>query len=225
MIYSVINQTRFLFDSVAVYFSCGKDSIVTLDLCCKNFKHVTAFFMYLVEGLSFQEQYISMCERKYGITIYRIPHWQLSNFYQTSTYRPDSKKSIKTPTVKISDVDYFIRNTANVLWIASGEKACDSVERNGMIRSCHGIDIKRNRFYPIAYFTDPVIYNYMKINRLPLPPDYGLFGRSFGRLHEEELFGIKSKYPEDYNKIIKVFPYAESAIKRAEYRSIPLSEV
>ena len=40
--------------SVLVGFSCGKDSIVTLDLCFRFFDKVQPFFMYYVPGMEFQ---------------------------------------------------------------------------------------------------------------------------------------------------------------------------
>lgn len=54
----VIEKARHFTDSVTVAVSGGKDSVVTLDLCCSSFRKVSAFFCYVVKGLSFQEQYL-----------------------------------------------------------------------------------------------------------------------------------------------------------------------
>lgn len=61
-------------ESVLVSFSMGKDSIVTLDLCFKYFKHVQLFFMYLVPNLEFQEQALQKYERHCNTEIIRVPH-------------------------------------------------------------------------------------------------------------------------------------------------------
>lgn len=50
-------------DAVLVGFSCGKDSIVTLDLCFRHFKRVQPFFMAYVPGMDFQERMIQKYEK------------------------------------------------------------------------------------------------------------------------------------------------------------------
>ena len=66
---------------VIVAFSGGKDSCVTLDLCTRFFDKVYAFFMYQVPNLSFQERTIQHYEKRYGIEVLRIPHFETSVFF------------------------------------------------------------------------------------------------------------------------------------------------
>ena len=62
-------------DAVLVGFSCGKDSIVTLDLCFRHFKRVQPFFMAYVPGMDFQERMIQKYEKRYGVECIRMPHF------------------------------------------------------------------------------------------------------------------------------------------------------
>ena len=204
-------------DSVIVYFSCGKDSIVLLDLCHKYFKNLSVWFFYLVKDLSFQENYLQFVERKYNIKINRIPHFQLSSMIKNYVYRPVDNCSKKIQVIKPNDIDLYIRQQAGFEYITSGEKGYDSIPRRAMLKKCHGIDEKRKRMFPLTVWNDKAIWEYIKKNKLPIPADYRLFGHSFGRLWVEELTAIKNNYPNDYSKILEVFPYAESAIKRAEF--------
>ncbi|WP_043586684.1 phosphoadenosine phosphosulfate reductase family protein [Geminisphaera colitermitum] len=217
MLTRIVKQAAALSDQAAVGFSTGKDSIVALDLCCRHFKKVTAFFMYVVPGLSFQDAYLRQAERRYGIEIIRLPHWSLSTAFQVNYYRPGSDLSAKTPDLTIVDVEAYLRAKTGATWFAYGQKKNDSLERRGMISACGGVDVKSRRLYPVGDYSDRQIFAYMKHRRLPVPVDYQLFGHSFGLLEPLELRQVREHFPADFAKIVKVFPEIEAAIARQDF--------
>lgn len=200
-------------DSVIVGFSGGKDSIVTLDLCFRYFKRVQPFFMYLVPGLEFQENMLRWYENRYKTEIIRIPHFEVSNFlkYGSFTLYDDN-----VDIVGITDTYNYLRLQTGIHWIAAGERCADSIVRNAMIKQSGSIDYKRGRFYPIAYWKKNDVLQYIKYKKLYLSKEQKEIGFSFRSLSGEELSIIKKLYPEDYKKILRVYPFAGAAVERFE---------
>lgn len=210
---SAIKRQALLTNEVIVSYSGGKDSAVTLDLCARYFPKVHVFFMYQVPSLSFQERVLDWAERKYGIEIYRIPHFELSDFYRKGVYcAPDAR----VPKVNIRHVYEHIRDVFDCWWIAAGERAKDSIVRNAMIKRSGSIDPKRGRFYPIAYWDKEAVVKYIAAHKLLVSPESKVLGHSFGSLHDKEVLAIKKHYPEDYKKIVQAFPEVEIVIARQE---------
>lgn len=208
---SAIKRQALVTDSVIVAYSGGKDSAVTLDLCVKHFRSVSAFFMYQVPGLSFQEQALRWAENRYGIEIYRIPHFELSDFYRFGTYcKPDHK----LPKVGIQDVYAHVRQAFDCHWIAAGERAKDSIVRNAMIKRSGSIDQKRGRFYPLAYWSKEAVTKYIAANKLMVSPESKVLGHSFRSLATKDLIAVKEHYPADYEKIVQAFPDVGVALAR-----------
>jgi phosphoadenosine phosphosulfate reductase len=217
MLTDIVKRAAKVTDRVAVGFSTGKDSIVSLDLCARHFKHVTAFFMYNVPGLSFQESYIRQAEKRYGIEVLRFPHWNMSTAYQVNYYRPGSRISAEAEALTIVEVETWLREKHGVTWVAYGQKKNDSLERRGMISACGGVDVKGRRMYPVGDFSDKAIFAYMRHRRLPMPVDYQLWGHSFGPMEPAELRGVREHFPEDFKKIVAQFPQIEAAIAREDF--------
>lgn len=198
-------------DSVIVAFSGGKDSIVTLDLCMRYFKHVYPFFMYLVPGLGFQEKTLRWYENRYDTEIIRVPHFEDSNVLRYGSFRnPD----FSVPIISITDVYNYLRLKTGAYWIAAGERASDSIVRNAMIKNSGSIDVNRGRFYPIAYWRKREVLDYIKHKKLKLPTDSKKLGFSFCALSGRELTMVKKTYPEDYERIERFFPYCGAAVER-----------
>ena len=102
---------------VLVGFSGGKDSCVALDICFRYFEKVRPFFMYQVPRLSFQEKTIQIYEKKYGVEILRIPHFETSNFLRYGLYRtPD----YEVPIVSTSETYDYLRSITGVYGIVGG---------------------------------------------------------------------------------------------------------
>ena len=200
-------------DSVIVGFSGGKDSIVTLDLCFKYFKRVVPFFMYLVPNLEFQEKTLRWYENKYNTEIIRIPHFEVSEFLKYGSF---TMADWNVDVVSINDTYEYLRQKTDIHWIAAGERCADSIVRNAMIKKSGSIDYKRGRFYPLAYWKKNEVLHYIKTKKLYLSREQREIGFSFRSLAGNELAVIKQLYPEDYRKILQVYPFAEAGVKRFE---------
>mgnify|MGYP002648370004 CR=1 FL=1 len=200
-------------DSVIVGFSGGKDSIVTLDLCFKYFKNVKPFFMYLVPDLEFQEKTLRWYENKYNTEIIRLPHFEVSEFLKYGSF---TIMDWSVDVVGINDTYEYLRQTTGIHWIAAGERCADSIVRNAMIKKSGSIDYKRGRFYPLAYWKKQEVIEYIKYKKLYLSPEQKKIGFSFRSLAGSELSVIKSLYPDDYKKILKVYPFAGAGVERFE---------
>lgn len=198
-------------DSVIVGFSGGKDSIVTLDLCFRYFKRVVPFFMFLVPNLEFQEKMLRWYENKYNTEIIRIPHFEVSEFLKYGSF---TLYDHDVDIVGITDTYEYIRQKTGIHWIAAGERCADSIVRNAMIKQSGSIDYKRGRFYPIAYWKKNDVMQYIKHKKLYLSPEQKKLGFSFRSLAGSELAVIKENYPEDYKKILKIYPFAEAGVVR-----------
>lgn len=202
-----------LTDSVIVGFSGGKDSVVTLDLCVKYFKHVFPYFMYIVKGLDFQERIIKYYENKYDLEILRLPHFMLSEYYRYGSFR---QYDLDVKIVKPSEAHDYIRYLSGYTWIAGGERISDSIFRRSMIREHSSIHWGAYRLYPVAFWNKSHIIAYTKQFNLPIGLEYKVLGCSFSGLYYKELVKIKQEWPEDFEKIKSNFPLIEAEMKWGE---------
>ena len=200
---------------VLVGFSCGKDSIVTLDLCFRHFERVQPFFMSYVPGMEFQEAVIRKYERKYGVNCIRIPHFETSNFFRYGTYR---EEDLNVPIISVTDEYNYLRQKTAIYWIACGERIADSIVRRAMLKKSGSIDEKRGRFFPLIYWTKENVMNYMRVKNLVLPREYEKIHHSFRSLSDEDVSMVKEFFPDDYRKLLKLYPLAEAAAFREEQR-------
>lgn len=226
----VINRAKAAgIEEVLVAFSGGKDAIVTLDLCMRHFKRVEAYFMAVVPGLSYEEKPLRWAERHYGIEILRMPHWVLSRLFRESTFRHPTRQSRDISIVKPRHVENAARKHFGIKWVAAGEKTCDSPQRNAYIRKSKGVEERRGRIYPVAYWSDTAVMSYLSMHRLPTPEQYFILDREsdsqFGGFGMESMSAVRQKYPADFEKIKQVFPLIEAQVVRYNLKKKSVSKV
>lgn len=198
-----------------VAFSGGKDSCVTLDICARFFDRIVPFFMYQIPGMSFQEKTLRIYEQRYGLEIVRIPHFETSEFLRYGTYRPPD---YDVPIVSLNDVYAYLRAKTGIWWICAGERIADSTVRRAMIKHSGSIDEKRGRFFPLAYWNRRDVMEYLRLKRLYVGEESKKLGGSFSDISGKTLLTVKRYWPDDYEKVKRIYPLCEAAVKReAEY--------
>jgi len=216
--FAVIRALAELTDSVLVGVSGGKDSVVTLDLCMNHFAHVAGYFFYIVPGLSFQDEWLHATERRYGITIHRRPHSLLTQVYRAGMYRPKSFATDRVEPITATEAENEVRSSTGLDWIATGERRAESLQRCGMLSACSGLDAKRKRAYPIAFWPVEAVRRYIKWHNLQVSADSALLGRSFGEIGQPAgLKAIAEHWPDDFLRIKEHFPHVEAVLARERF--------
>lgn len=222
-IYHGVGVAANITESTIVMFSGGKDSVVTLDLCFKYFKHVQPVFMYLGPILSFQQAQLKWAEDKYGVEIIKVPHPMLAEWLRYGTFKAEPDLSV--PIISFLDIYTYVRTQTGIYWIAAGERINDSIVRRAMIKSGGGsINKKRGRFFPVAYWTKLEIINYIKLKRLKTAPESRLLGFSFRSLMPADMAAIREHYYMDYLKINEWFPLLGASVAKHEFAQEVINE-
>jgi predicted phosphoadenosine phosphosulfate sulfurtransferase len=100
---------------------------------------------------------------------------------------------------------------------ATGVRAQDSLNRRMAVFKYGPINNTNHNFMPIWNYSKKDCFKIISESGCKLPVDYDLFGRSFDGINYQFLKPLKEKYPQDYQKILDLFPLAELELKRIEF--------
>jgi phosphoadenosine phosphosulfate reductase len=204
-------------DRILVAYSGGKDSLVLSDLAVKRIENVGLFFMYFIAGLDYTEHWCSFAEKRWGVKIYRCLHWGTSYLLRDGVFC----NPYEAARLSLRDIEASARHHFNWphAWVASGIRLNDSLERRGMLNSWSaGYQLLTSRrCAPIAEFTERDVYAYLQRAKLPIP-DMGVMARSHGiDLSPLSMHWMRQTWPDDYKRILKVFPHAAGQADRYDY--------
>ena len=104
---------------------------------------------------------------------------------------------LDVPIIDINDIYSWMRNKYGIQWIAAGERSGDSVIRGAMIKHSGSIDMKRGRFYPVAWWTKQDVLDYIKVKKLYRGIDSRTFGTSFEGVNPRSFLFLREHFPTD----------------------------
>jgi phosphoadenosine phosphosulfate reductase len=197
-------------DAIGVSVSFGKDSMVTLDLCCKIFKRVEAFYLFRVANLSVIKKWQNYVKKRYGINVEMYPHFDLSRCYRNNILQPHYRNlGKKVPKITWNDTEHYFRVQKKVDWLAYGWRRNDSFSRALIMKSNAGYDEKSRRVFPLRAFSRTHVYEYLDKMGIPRPPDLGRKEQSGFDFNPDAIQYLKKNNPNDYKKWIRDFPFSD----------------
>lgn len=223
----LLQQIKAQSPNLLVAFSCGKDSIALmlhiLESGIYRIEDMKLYYMYLVPGLEFVEQSIRYFEDFFGAKIERIPHPSLIRMTRNLVYcSPERWPSIVRQKLKNADYSAFVdalrkRDEAySNAFVASGVRSCDSPLRRIALSKYGPVNHTERKVQLIWDKNIAWVREVIARNKVRLPVDYEMFGRSFDGIDYRFIAPIKQRFPKDYETIERFFPIVGAEIFRYE---------
>jgi len=210
-------------DKALLSFSLGKDSWAAW-LGARDYFDFTPYYLYLVPGLEFVDEYIAYAERKLGTKIVQLPHPAFYRWINNCTYQPPERLrtiwAVGWPAFDYDDMRAAVIEDCGLpddVWTATGVRAADSPMRRASLIKNRGVNANRRYFYPVWDWNKERLLAELVANDIRLPVDYKVFGRSFDGLDLRFLIKIKEHFPRDYQRILDWFPLVDMEMARYEF--------
>ena len=213
-------------DTAILAFSTGKDSIAAWLQMRKYFKRIVPYYCYVVPGLQFVERNLEYYEDFFGCHIYRLPHRSFFRMLGGYMDQPPKRANViyeaKLPTEQtynddtIGDIIRRCENLPDAAYIGTGVRMADSPFRRVGIMTHGAVNHNAKRFYPVYDWKKDDLIRAFDDAKIKLPIDYRMFGRTFDGLDYRFLKPLQEWFPEDYDRILEWFPFAEVEIARRD---------
>lgn len=210
---NLLKQAREKSSAVVVAYSGGKDSICVLDLAMRTFERVECFFMYFVPGLECVETMLDWARERYGVKINQYPHWVLSKAIRDGVYCNNFSTVDDLEDWKLRDVYNLAKADTGIPMIMTGAKRADSLWRRRQMGTWGKSD---DVVYPVAGWNKFDVLGYLKGGGLPVPDSSGKAATGID-LSMPSLLWLNDNHPRDFQKLCRVFPYAEAVVWRRKW--------
>lgn len=207
--------------SVLVSYSGGKDSLAVMDLCVKTFgpQRVKAFFWFTVPDLEVCNAQIRLCQDKWGIDPVQLPHWDMVMQMKNGLWCDPTPAMDDMPDLDLKTGYAYAMDLCGASICATGMKDADGLPRRHFFANIRdsGNNFWNRLIHPIRDWNKKDVLDYLRANDIPIPEaEPGAVTTGVGLVHDA-LCWLHDKHPADFQKLLKWYPYAESAIKRREW--------
>lgn len=201
-----------------LFCSLGKDSLVLLDLIYPRFERIVCVFMYFVKDLEHIDRWINWVKAKYPkIEFVQIPHWNLTYILRGGLYCVPNPR---VKLLKLTDVIKSMRLKYGLEYVFLGMKKTDGMNRRLMLKGYEETQYENKGLcYPLAEWTQKDILSYMKQHNLPEPVRYSLKASSGVGFNLDCMLWLEQNYPQDLERIYKVFPLSMRILKEYHYKN------
>lgn len=204
-------------------FSRGKDAIAAWIALRPHFDRVIPYYLYMVPGLEFEEESLDYYERFFGERIVRLPHTSIYRQLKNLTFQAP-QNCIVIEQAQLPAVDYNdIREAMIELFdlqddalVADGVRAADSPMRRIAIHTHGTISWNLRKYHPIWDMRKADLEAMFRAERVKLPVDYKVWGRTFDGIDLRFLVPLKRHFPRDYQRVLEYFPLADAEVFRWE---------
>lgn len=210
----VIRSIREKTDTAVLFYSAGgKDGITLLDMLAGVFDKVICYYMYLIPNLDHIQPYIKWAETRYpNVEIRQIKHYQ-RDFFDSFGFFKEPDEGVKPR--KIGDIEQAVREETGIKYGFSGMKGVDGYMKRMRLKmfAKTGYVTEKGMVYPLALWTNKEVLQYIKSRNLisPFVYDANAISQGFG-IDLNTMILMRNKYPRDYQRILKEFPYSEKLI-------------
>lgn len=199
-------------DSILVSFSGGKDSLAVLDLCCRSFSRVEAFFMQWVPGLACVEVPAIDGAARFGVKLHMVPHWAGMRCLKNGVHCFAPADSHGWPDVGLRDIYSMVTEDAGIPMIAMGGKRRDGLWRK---RNLDSTKKWAEVITPIVGWSNADVVAHLVARKIPVPRGDSKDG-SGADLSRPFVLWLHDHHPDDFEVMASYFPFVRAIIKQRE---------
>lgn len=202
----------------------GRDSLAMwLYLRDAGFE-IIPYFCYTVPGLSYDAEMMAYYETQFNTHIIRLPHPRTYELFHARAYLPAHVCAMigrcGFGRFTFADIEGYLAGQFGLgddYLCAVGIKAADNLMRLRMIRQMGPIGLKRRHYYFSIWDWKPAdVREAIRSKGLLLSRSYLYFGSTGDGIDYKFLVFLRDNLPEDYRRVLDVFPMADIEIYRHE---------